>query len=200
MGITDTPSDPRHGNLGQTTAEGVESVALLDRDADVPLDRTFEILKNERRRRVLTHLDRADGPVGIGVLAEALAAVENDTTAARVDSTQRKRVYVALYQCHLPKMAELGVVEYDRRAGVVELTEDARPVLEMANRSAESDRPWHRYYGGVGAGTMALFVANYLNLLPVQLAANVFTGFVITALVALSMAHRALVRREPADS
>ena len=199
MGTTDTISEPRHGNLGQTTASETDPDALLSSEADVELDRVFKILKNERRRQVLTYLDRVGGPVGIGELAEELAAHENDTTPARVDSTQRKRVYVALYQCHLPKMAELGVVDYDRRAGVVELTEGARPVLAMADRPIESRQPWHRYYGGVSAGTTAVFAANYLGLLPVHLAANVFTGFVIAVLVVLSMTHRVLTRRGASD-
>jgi hypothetical protein len=198
--MIDTPSESGYGNLGRATADGMDAPPLLRTDDEVPIDRVFEILKNERRRRVLTTLDRADGPVELGVLAETIAAFENGTTPERVDSTQRKRVYVALYQCHLPKMADLGVIEYDSRAGRVELTEDAQFVLSMARRPSGRDRPWHLYSAGLGTGTTALFIANYLDLLPVNVAANVFVGFVITALMALSLAQGLVVRRDAHSS
>lgn len=47
--------------------------------------------------------------------------MENDTTVKRLSSDQRKRVYIGLYQCHLPKMDKLGVVEYDKNRGRIEL-------------------------------------------------------------------------------
>lgn len=198
--MTDTPSEPRHGKLGQTTSSRTDTDPLLRTDDDIPMDEMFEILKNERRRRVLTTLDRADEPVELGDLAEAIAAAENGTTPDRVDSTQRKRVYVALYQCHLPKMATIGVIDYDSRSGRVELTDDARSVLSMARRPTGMGRPWHLYGATLGAGTMALFLVNYVDLLPVTLAANVFVGFVIAALVTLSLAQGLVVRRDASSS
>jgi hypothetical protein len=193
MGSSDTLTDLRGR---QESPVPTQSAALNDADgSELPTDAVFTLLKNERRRRVLEHLDGAEGPVGLGRLAEEIAAEENDVTVAMIGSAARKRVYVALYQCHLPKMADMGVVDYDRRGGRVELTDEAEQVLEMARREPDVDRPWHKYYGGVGAGATVLFVANYLALLPVHLAANAVSAFVVASLVALSTAHGFVSRR-----
>ena len=44
---------------------------------------------------------------------EYVAAWENDTTVERIGSTERKRVYTALRQSHLDRMADAGIIEYD---------------------------------------------------------------------------------------
>lgn len=162
-------------------------------DLDVTLDTAYEILKNRRRRRTLVYLREQETPVDIGEIAEVLAARENDMTVAELTSTERKRTYVALYQTHLPKLDDMGVVEYDSRGGRVELTPKAETVLAFAE-GVGNERPWYAYYGGLGAGTTALFTVNYLALLPVTVAANVFTGLVIVMLVFLSLIHRTLTR------
>lgn len=81
-------------------------------------DLVFELLKNHRRRSVLKHL-RDHGETALGDLAEAIAAEENDTTVAELSADERKRVYIGLYQTHLPKMDGAGVVNYDQNRGLV---------------------------------------------------------------------------------
>ncbi|MFB6358651.1 MAG: hypothetical protein ABEJ96_06540, partial [Thiohalorhabdaceae bacterium] len=49
----------------------------------------------------------------LGDLAEHIASIENDKPEVALSSTERKRVYVALYQCHLPKMDDIGVIDFD---------------------------------------------------------------------------------------
>jgi DNA-binding transcriptional ArsR family regulator len=200
MGSNDTLSKPRSLQESPVVETDARPTAVFDVGAsELPTDAVFTLLKNERRRRVLERLDQVGGPVALGTLAEEIAAQENGSTAASVGSTERKRVYVALYQCHLPKLADAGVVEYDRRGGRVELTDAAQDVLVMARRRPNPARPWHRYYGGVGSGAAFLFVANYLDLLPVQLAANVFSAAVVAALLVLSTVHGIASRRRSTD-
>jgi hypothetical protein len=64
---------------------------------ELPLDVTFEILKNRRRRLVLQFLRDAEETTSIGELAEHIAAIENDTTVQQLNAQQRKRVYIGLY-------------------------------------------------------------------------------------------------------
>ena len=198
MGITESVTDPMRERLRHVARPQAGVSPLAEAGVDLSLDRVYEILKNERRRRVLGHLDRAEGPVELGTLAEEIAAQENDTTVAGIDSSQRKRVYVALYQCHLPKMADMGVVEYDRRGGRVKLTAAAESILNVVREPTPKRRPWYKYYGSIGSGTTALFIANYLALLPVHIAANVFSVLVIAILVVLSTVHGVLSHREGA--
>lgn len=91
-------------------------------------DEVFDILSNGRRRYVLYYLQEADGPVNLDELARELAAWENETTVEELTKQQRKRVYVSLYQTHIQKLADAGVVEYDRESGMLTLAKGANQI------------------------------------------------------------------------
>jgi hypothetical protein len=97
------------------------------------LDRTFTILQNHRRRLILEYLREHDSTTQ-GDLARHVAAVENDVPESAVTSTQRKRVYVSLYQAHLPKLDEFGAVDFDRDRGTVERTPRTDDLLRYLDR------------------------------------------------------------------
>jgi hypothetical protein len=114
--------------IGGTTAEAdEEQVSTGTRHADtaeeadetLPLDLAFEILKNGRRRMVLEELAAAEGEITLSDLSETIAARENDKTVAEISSEERKRVYVGLYQAHLPKMDDAGVVQFNKDRGLI---------------------------------------------------------------------------------
>jgi DNA-binding transcriptional ArsR family regulator len=88
-------------------------------------DTVFEALANSRRRAALHYLDDNDGTADIGDLAEHIAAEENGVRIVELDSSQRKRVYIGLYQCHLPKLDEMGIVDFDKHRGTVVLDGEA---------------------------------------------------------------------------
>lgn len=101
-------------------------------------DDVFEVLYNRRRRGVIRYLRDGDGTATVSDLAEHIAAKENDITVQQLSSYERKRVYVGLYQNHLPMMDEIGVLDYDENRGTVRLRESARrlgPFLEEAGGS-----------------------------------------------------------------
>jgi len=145
------------------------------------LDLIFGILKNGRRRRVIQYLRDAEEEVTLSDLAEHIAAMENDTTPAQLTSSERKRVYVGLYQCHLPKMDDAGVVDYNQARGLVERTEQAQYYEQYLDRSSTgSSRRWYRYYGSATA----------LGVVPVALAVglSVPTVYVSALLVTVMLA------------
>ncbi|GGN88345.1 MULTISPECIES: DUF7344 domain-containing protein [Haloarcula] len=129
---------------------------------DLSLDLIFEILKNSRRREVLHYLRDLDSDerVALGKLAEHVAAIENDTTMDALTSSQRKRVYVGLYQCHLPKMDDMGVVDFNQDRGHVALAPAAEHLMEYLDRpSDEAVVDWHHYYAvvsGIGIAILGL--------------------------------------------
>ena len=126
-------------------------------DEKLSLDYVFEILKNERRRRVLAYLREHDERVTLSDLAEHIAALENDTDVASITSSQRKRVYVGLYQCHLPKMDDMEIVAFNRNRGLVELDENATYLEPYLDTGSEEQRPWHLYYGSIAAVGAVLY-------------------------------------------
>ena len=115
MGVPDTEADPGPDEAHETDeAEQPETLAKDD---------LFHLLQNERRRRAVRFLLDQEGGVDMGDVAEHIAALENDVAVAELSSAQRKRVYVGLYQCHLPKLDEEGVIDYDKNRGRVSRTE-----------------------------------------------------------------------------
>lgn len=114
-------------------------------------DALFSMLRNERRREVIAYLRGREGPTDLRDLSEHVAAVENGCDPADVTYDQRKRVQTALYQMHLPKLADCDIVSYDRRAGEVELAAGAAPYLPYLDAADEERRCWWRWYLVVAA-------------------------------------------------
>jgi len=115
-------------------------------DEKLSLDYVFEILKNERRRRVLAYLREHDERVTLSDLAEHIAALENDTDVASITSSQRKRVYVGLYQCHLPKMDDMDVVDFNQNRGIIERGPNAEQLYEYLDNGSKDRTDWPKYY------------------------------------------------------
>ena len=117
---------------GQTAATGARSELMPSQRADstvdtptgegppVELDQVFKLLRNRRRRDVFWYLLGTDEEVRLGDLAEAIAARECDKPVSQITSQERKRVYIGLYQGHLPKMDDCGVIEYDQQRGTID--------------------------------------------------------------------------------
>ncbi|WP_240137500.1 DUF7344 domain-containing protein [Salinigranum salinum] len=107
-----------------TVSNGIESDETdSDRSTDAALtkDTLFELLKNQRRRDALAFLKATGGRTTLSDMAEHIAAKENDVPVEAINSKQRKRVYIGLYQCHLPKMADAGIVDFEKNRGTIEL-------------------------------------------------------------------------------
>lgn len=77
-------------------------------------------------------------------MSETLAAWENGTDRTKVTPKERKRVYTALHQSHLPSMDRNGILEYDTGRGTVTLACS----LEQFHRhfSAATTHRWGSLY------------------------------------------------------
>jgi hypothetical protein len=109
------------------------------RDEELSKSEIFEILSADRRQEVLRYLDRAGGTADLGELAEHIAAIECDCERVQLSSQQRKRAYVGLYQCHLPKMSDMGVIDYDQDRGNIELNDRSIRLLKYLYFEEEDD-------------------------------------------------------------
>ncbi|WP_218012003.1 hypothetical protein [Natrinema sp. CBA1119] len=72
----------------------------------------------EPRRMALDILTNTTTPVDLKDLAAMIAARENDVEVA--DEETAERVAFFLHHSHLPKMADLGVIDYNPDASRVE--------------------------------------------------------------------------------
>jgi hypothetical protein len=105
----------------------------------------FEMLGNSRRRWLLYALADAGGEVSLDALTRSVAAAEQDLAESEVTDSQARRVYIPLYQMHIPRLEEAGVVTYDSETGTVRLT-DPDPILYPIVRRQPTSPRWYRYY------------------------------------------------------
>ncbi len=165
----------------------------------LPLDQVFSILKNQRRRHVLRILKATDEPeVSLSDLAEQIAAWENDKPIAQITSGERKRVYVGLYQCHLPKMDGMDVISFNKPRGLISLSSDVDVLYGYLDTVDEPEEPsWHAYPALLSAGaalvlTGALLAQSTTTMPLIESAVVLLIGsFSVYALVSFSRQREA---------
>ena len=170
-------------------AAGSSVEQLTIEQAPIGFDQLFEILKNQRRRRVLRYLiEDDDGGVTLDELAEEIAARETGKDVRQITSQERKRVYVGLYQCHLPKMDDYGAIAYNKPRGKIE-TADQTDLFEryLSVEDDADDSGWTEYH------SMLSLVAAVVLVVPVVLGAigsntvlHVVTALLVGALAGVS--------------
>lgn len=136
---------------------------------DTSYDDCFDLLSNHRRRYTLHYLQRNGEEASLGELSDYVAAWENGIDVEDISYDERKRVYTSLQQVHLPRMDEMGVVEFDDRAGTVAVTPDAEELDIYMEVVHDRDVPWSVFYltlvavnvclVGLGAGGVSVFAA-----------------------------------------
>jgi len=126
-------------------------------------DEVFEVLSSSRRRQILYHLHRRDGRADLRTLARDTATDETDETDESVDNDVVKRFYISLYQTHVPKLEQVGLVEYDGDEKTVTLTDRVEDVARVLNEDIEPDRQWAVYYGALAVAGVAIGVAQLLS-------------------------------------
>lgn len=166
-------------------------------DGTLPQDVAFDILSNARRRFVLQSLQDSSNGVDLSDLAAELAATENGVSREELTSKQRKRAYVSLYQTHIPKMEDAGVIEYDQDAGVVHSTGHVEE-LSLYFREPTSPPPWHLIYGSIAVvGLVAYLAVTLLDDLMLN-TFHVGIGFVL-AVALVSIVHYVYTVRANSD-
>lgn len=151
-------------------------------------DELFHVLRNQRRRFAIHYLKRDPEPVEVGDLATQVAAWENGVTVEAVTSKQRRRVYNALKQTHVPELNETGLIEEDR--GEVVLTDQAEQLEMYLELVPEKDIRWSEYYLGLGAVGLAVLTVTGLDFGPFALLPDVATGvFLAVSLIVSAVVH-----------
>lgn len=150
-------------------------------------DVAFDLLSNARRRFVLRQLQEGSDPIELGDLAGALAAKENGVSVEELTAQQRKRTYVSLYQTHIPKMVESGIIEYDSDSGVISSTKHVDELAAYFHSTPEMP-PWALAYGSIAVLGIAVYL---LTALSDTLAINaVYVGLpFFLAFMVLSLIH-----------
>ena len=185
-----------------------DSASLTHSETDeaqaLTLDDIFHLLQNSRRRDTIEYLRAHSDQEAFEMreMATQVAAWENDKPIEEITSTERQRVYISLYQSHLPKLDEEGIIDYNQSRGIVRpnaLLEYVGQFLPSETEVANSDSDagastWFRHLSATKLYTAAtlfgllLVSASWLELMPAALTdylAVVIVGFFATITLAV---------------
>lgn len=169
---------------------------MATEETTITPDDIFDVLSSPRRRYVLYHL-RRNGPTDLMDLTEAVASWEYEIDPDELTSQQRKRVYVSLYQTHIPKMDALEIIDYDQDSGVIELTSRAAAVDRYLTTEDTGGPRWQLAYLGMGMASVLLlatvvFDLSVFALIPDFLAIiGIVIGFSVIAIAHFRYQRRA---------
>ena len=195
-------------SAAEVHAESTETHVVEEDSLNVELskDKIFHLLQTPRRRHVLRYLKDHEGTIEMRDIAEQVAAWENDITVQELTSDQRQRVYIPLYQSHLPKLDEEGIIEYNQSRGTVTRTEIANQLDRYLSTDDESDNvdddtddeiQWEAYYLGVSVFSTILLAGSVLGAPVLATLPTVAIGGSIVAMFALvTLAQLASERSE----
>lgn len=130
-------------------------------------DTAFALLSNQRRRHVLCLLAERDEELPLGDVAREIAARMNDVEPEAVEEGTYRSVYVALYQNHVPRLDEVGVVEYDADERTARIAKNRKTWELLQYAGVDCDRSWSHEY--LLTGGAALLVTPISLGLPMDL-------------------------------
>ena len=164
----------------------VDLEAEREKEPGLTSDQVYSVLSDKRRRYAIHYLKQRKDEVSVRELAEQVAAWENGKELNELTSQERKRVYIALYQSHLPTLDKQGIVEYDDDRGMVTLT------AAMANRDIylevvpKGNVPWSLYYLGLVIADSVLVGLAWLDVFPFDQLPDLAWAFLILLTFAAS--------------
>lgn len=128
-------------------------------------DEAYDLLSNSRRRFVISHLRKRGRPIQLDELAAEVAAWENDLPADELTDQHRKRAYVSLYQTHIPKLEEAGIVEFDSDEGTVTLRDGISQLEQFLPTTESRTPPWRAIYAGAAVVGALVYLAGRFGIL-----------------------------------
>lgn len=159
----------------------------------IPEREIHQVLSSERRRLTLERLRSAGGAVSVRELSEAVAAAEAGQDPP--PRSLRESVYVSLHQTHLPKLHDLGVVEYDEGRKEVRLRDGVRRLSPYMEVATPIGLTWSEYYRSLGVASLFLIVAAEAELPGLSGLSPLVVATVALAVFAVSIAYQFWRRR-----
>lgn len=134
------------------------------RTRSLPEPVVYEILANPRRRGAIRHLTETAGGRSVSLRDLSAAIAAEETGQSPPPRPCRESVYNSLHQTHLPKLAELGVIDYDREARTVCIRDSARDVDRYLELLSPYGLTWGEYYRTLGIVSLVVVVASLASV------------------------------------
>ncbi|MFB6091292.1 MAG: hypothetical protein ABEJ97_09565 [Halobellus sp.] len=149
-----------------------------------------DVLRNDRRRLVLERLRTSDGSETVSDLSEHIGEIESGESPP--PRNVRQSVYVSLHQTHLPKLDDLGIVDYDPDAKTVALADNASDVGVYMEVVPQYGISWAEYYLGLGLLGALSITASLLDVPLVRQLPPSAIGLVVSGVLVASAAYQLL--------
>lgn len=176
----------------QVKSAGGGSQQLSDTSLEPPSsNEVFSILSNRRRRYAIHYLLQKDDPVDVRDLSEQVAAWEYRETKDAITYDQRRSVATTLRQCHLPKLDDANLVEYDHSRGTVEYTGSIDSLdIYMDVVARGKTISWSEFYLGLASIFVVLTLLRWASVPPFELVPPIVWGMAVSAVFLLTaVAH-----------
>ncbi|WP_247001802.1 DUF7344 domain-containing protein [Halosolutus gelatinilyticus] len=127
-------ADDRSGDAGSNIPHDL-SMRLATEGERSRVDELFDALSHRRRRLVLYYL-KANEQTTLDELADWVATIEARPNGSEATAEQREAAAIDLFHIHLPKLADLKVIEYDRRSGDARYRDPPETVDQLLRAAA----------------------------------------------------------------
>lgn len=125
---------------------------------DLSEEDIHDVLRNQRRRLVIDILQESDGPVSVRELSEEIGAFESGMNPP--PRKIKQSVYVSLLQTHLPKLDDLGIVDYQSEGKMVTVGGELEDVTVYMETVPKYGISRSEYYGALSLlGILTVFAA-----------------------------------------
>lgn len=100
----------------------------------------FQLLSHSTRYGLLECLSDHDETLALADASEEIARAVEDEPVQAIEADTVKRIYMALYHSHIPKLVDHDIVSYDQEHDLVALTERGHQLVEYLTRFEEAYR------------------------------------------------------------
>ncbi|MFC4550599.1 MULTISPECIES: DUF7344 domain-containing protein [Halorussus] len=146
--MDEDPSKDRNTCDASRATESRSGTLRSDDPAEtiLELNEVFAAISHPRRRYLLYTLINGSCDETLAELATKIAAWERDEPLADVSDEDRRDVQVSLYHSHVPKLADLGILTYERSDDIIvraENTAQVQAVLDGAGAEVDARQEDH---------------------------------------------------------
>ncbi|WP_135535484.1 DUF7344 domain-containing protein [Halostella pelagica] len=155
-------------------------------DMEVSMDRVKKELRNSRRRYTLFYVKNNDGSASLDDVVDKITAWENNGEVPESKTSHRKSVYSSLYQRHLPRLVELGILSYNRENRTLSLTEVGEQIsLKVATHDHDC-RSFSKLFFALGILNAVILLLGGLKVVS-PLAVFTWGSIIITVFLILAL-------------
>lgn len=134
----DNPSDKSaHSNTEQSHPSTDEVTSDNAGESALELDDVFEALGHSLRRYLVSTLVNGSNEATLSELSTKIASWELDKSENEVTDAERKSIYISLYHSHIPKLADLGVLDYEEQENIIVQAKNIEQVQAVLKSSKD---------------------------------------------------------------